>query len=135
MKPRKCDEDGKEFVPTKPEQRFCCAACRKAFNNRAMTRGAALYHLFRAHRRERERSGEMGLWSKLCELELVWHNEDHDAGRKGYTDPQTVLMELYDSGRLARGELMVGDWVGPNVGKPLSPTYRGRRGKREVMPS
>lgn len=125
FKVRCCDECGSEFRPVKRGQRFCSTEHRKAFNNRAMLRGAEVVHLLCALRRERGKAKDMGLWSIICRLELRWRNEDEDAGRKGYTDPAIVLQELYDSGRLARGVMIAGM---PGVSrKDFPPVYRGLR--------
>lgn len=74
------------------DRRFCSIACKKAFGNRAATRGAAFYHLIRAHRREREKSKQMNLWTEICRLELYYN--DIDAGKKTYLPPETVLQDI-----------------------------------------
>lgn len=73
-------------------KRFCSTACKQAFGNRAATRGAAFYHLIRAHRRERSKSKAMNLWTEICRLELYYN--DIDAGKKTYLPPEMVLEDI-----------------------------------------
>ena len=61
-----CAECGTTFEAKRDHAAFCSDACRKAFNNRRMTRGAELYDLFMAVRYERGLAKVMGLWSVIC---------------------------------------------------------------------
>lgn len=70
-------------------KRFCCKACRKAFNNRRQVRGALLYDLFYAHRSER---ATKGLWNEMCRLHIRWRDEDR--GRKTYKAPAVALADI-----------------------------------------
>jgi hypothetical protein len=90
---------------------FCDAACRLTFNNRRMQRGAELYDLFRALRRERGIAKLLGLWTWICRLELEWNMEDERArpGRKSYMEPKRALDNLFDKGSLQRGDVLVQD--------------------------
>lgn len=74
-----------------------------------MQRGAELYDLFRALRRDRGVAKEMNLWTQLCRLELKWQQEDEVArpGRISYMPPAKAIMILFDKGSLQRGEVLV----------------------------
>ena len=87
---------------------FCSSPCRMAFNNRRMKRGAEIYDLFRAMRRERDQAKALGIWSEMCRLELRWHQEDEAErpGRKSYVAPATALRNLRETGRLMMGEFV-----------------------------
>jgi hypothetical protein len=78
------------------------------FNNRRMRRGAEVYDLFRAIRRERSDAKALGLWTEMCRLELRWQEEDEAErpGRRSYMPPRTALSNLRDTGRLAIGEVL-----------------------------
>ena len=106
--PRNCDECGHEYTPRRGDQFFCSTDCRKAFENRRMTRGAELYDLFRAMRRERDKAKELGIWSEMCRLEFRWQEEDEAErpGRKSYRPPKRALDKLRDDGRLSIGQRM-----------------------------
>lgn len=90
-------------------KQFCCAACRLAWNNRRLQRGAEIYDLFRAIRRERDEAKRLRVWTEICRLEFRWQAED-DAqrpGRRSYVPPARALANLYDRGSLPRGEVLV----------------------------
>ncbi len=89
-----CLECSAPITPSKTgsPRRFCSDACAKKFGNRAMTRGAAFYHLIRAHRRERSKSKQLGLWTAICQLELYYN--DIDAGKRTYLPPEMVLADI-----------------------------------------
>jgi hypothetical protein len=72
----KCQECGDPISARRQGQEFCKPACRQTFNNRRMQRGAELYDLFRALRRERADAKGMNLWTEICRLELNWQIED-----------------------------------------------------------
>lgn len=88
---------------------FCSSPCRQAFNNRRMQRGADLYDLFRALRRDRAKAKNLNLWTLMCQLEKKWNDEDAEKrdGRKSYMPPQKALANLFDKGAIDRGELLV----------------------------
>lgn len=104
-----CVECAAVVETKKDTTRFCGAACRMAWNNRRRDRGAQLYDLFRAMRRERGKAAEMGLWSIACALELSWQEEDQAErpGRRSYLDAKAAVEALYDAGQLQRGEVLV----------------------------
>ncbi len=74
-----------------------------------MQRGADMYDLFRALRRERGKAKDLNLWTALCQLEKKWNDEDGEKrdGRKSYMPPQKALANLYDKGALDRGDILV----------------------------
>lgn len=107
-KPPECQECGSAIIGRRSGQGFCKPSCRQAFNNRRMQRGAELYDLFRALRRERGVAKEMNLWTQLCRLELSWQQQD-DAerpGRRSYMPPAKAITNLLDRGSLQRGEVL-----------------------------
>jgi hypothetical protein len=73
-----------------------------------MQRGAELYDLFRALRRERSEAKALNLWTQICRLELGWQQEDakQRPGRRSYMPPKKALANLLDKGSLQRGEIM-----------------------------
>lgn len=108
-KPHQCQECGSALSARRQSQAFCKPSCRQAFNNRRMQRGAELYDLFRALRRERSDAKELNLWTHLCRLELKWQTEDDTArpGRRSYMSPQKAITILKDKGSLPRGDVLV----------------------------
>lgn len=100
-----CQECGKPVERRRIEQTFCCTPCRQRFNNRRMQRGAELYDLFRAMRRERTEAARLDVWTMMCRLEKQWNDED--AGRKTWTSPKKALANLVDKGSIQRGETLV----------------------------
>lgn len=100
-----CQECGTSFTGQRGKH-FCSTTCRQAFNNRRMKRGAEMYDLFRAMRRERGSAKQLGLWSEMCRLELRWHEEDQRErpGRRSYMPPQAALLNLRETGRLDMGQ-------------------------------
>lgn len=104
-----CQECGQPLTARRAGQEFCKPACRQTFNNRRMQRGAELYDLFRAMRRERADAKGMNLWTEMCRLELKWQTEDDAArpGRRSYMPPQKAITILKDKGSLPRGEVLV----------------------------
>lgn len=104
-----CAECGTRFERKRVTGEYCSTACRKSFNNRRATRGAALYDLFCAMRRERPLAKELGVWSEMCRLELMWNQEDEEDrdGRKSYVPPRQAINRLLDRGAIPRGELLV----------------------------
>lgn len=103
-----CFECGISPTPRR-SQLFCNSDCRQAFNNRRMQRGADLYDLFRALRRERDKAKALGIWTQICRLELGWQEQDEAErpGRRSYMPPERALANLLDKGALPRGDLLV----------------------------
>lgn len=104
-----CQECGNRITESRRAKMFCSPACRQTFNNRRMQRGADMYDLFRALRRERGKAKDMNIWTVLCQLEKRWNDEDTEArpGRKSYMPPSKALTNLYDKGSLQRGDILV----------------------------
>lgn len=97
-----CHECGASFTARRHDACFCSTPCRKTFHNRRAVRGAEMYDLFRALRRERSKASSLNLWTELCRLELRWFEEDD--GRRTYLPPEEALLALRESGRLMMGE-------------------------------
>lgn len=95
-------------------KQFCSTSCRMTFNNRRMQRGAELYDLFRAMRRERDEAKRLNIWTKMCQLELGWQQEDEAArpGRRSYMPPRAAIAHLTDKGSLPRGEVLASACLG-----------------------
>ena len=72
---------------------FCSSPCRKAFNNRRMTRGAELYDLVMANRYDRELATELGVYTLITRMTLKFHEQDEKerAGRKSWRHPKTII--------------------------------------------
>lgn len=103
-----CLECAAPMSAARQGQIFCSTPCRHAFNNRRLQRGAELYDLFRALRRERGTAKEMNLWTQMCRLELKWQQEDEAQrpGRRSYMPPCKAVENLLDRGSLPRGEVL-----------------------------
>lgn len=108
-----CQECEKPISGQQRAKSFCSARCRQTFNNRRMQRGADLYDLFRALRRERGTAKALGLWTEICRLELQWQMEDERErpGRRSYIPPQRALTHLKDKGSLPRGEVLAKSYL------------------------
>lgn len=81
-------EDG----PTKPAD-FCGRACRNAWNNRRMARGAQLYDLFMVARFDRPLAKTMKVWRYLARLASDFRQEDREerAGRLSWRSPTEII--------------------------------------------
>lgn len=92
---------------------FCSTSCRQAFNNRRLQRGAEVYDLLRAMRRERDKAKALNVWTEICRLELRWNTEDEAErpGRRSYIEPRRALNMLMDAGKLSRGEVLVRSYL------------------------
>lgn len=88
-----CSECGEEFSPGAQHGDFCKAACRKAFNNRRMIRGAELYDLFMTLRHDRSIAVALGIWKILCRMSAEFRREDVEQrqGRKSWRPARQVL--------------------------------------------
>lgn len=109
LQPHVCQDCGHPISARRSGQEFCSPKCRQTFNNRRMQRGAELYDLFRAMRRDRSEAKDLNIWTQLCRLELNWQGQD-DAerpGRRSYMPPKKALANLHDKGSLQRGEVLV----------------------------
>lgn len=76
MYKRTCANCGAEFEAKRPEAENCSDKCRKARNNRRMTRGAEAYDVLMNMRFERGAAKEEKLWSLLCAMASEWKAED-----------------------------------------------------------
>lgn len=87
-----CVECGAE---TTAKGDFCSDRCRHDFNNRRRMRGAELYDLYMAHRFERDRAKQLGVFQAINRLASNYRQEDvaRRAGRKSWRAPRTVLEE------------------------------------------
>ena len=103
-----CLECGTALTERRNGKQFCSTPCRQSFNNRRMQRGAEIYDLFRALRRERSEAKALNLWTQICRLELAWQQEDEEArpGRRSYVPPRKALANLLDKGSIQRGEVL-----------------------------
>lgn len=94
---RCCQECGgalaRPAAPSGQRVDFCCAACRKAFHNRRMKRGAELYDLFMAIRFDRSAATALKLWRIINRLASRFRAEDarQRAGRLSWTPPAEIL--------------------------------------------
>lgn len=74
-----------------PVVKFCSAPCRKAFNNRRMTRGAELYDILMSGRFER--ATHAGSWRPLM-TQIATHYRDKDKaerdGRQSWHTPDLL---------------------------------------------
>ncbi len=105
----RCLECDNRIENAREGQLFCSPAHRQIFNNRRMQRGAELYDLFRALRRERAEAKRLNLWTQICKLERHWQDEDERdrPGRKSYMPPRRALTILREKGSLPIGEILV----------------------------
>ena len=90
-----CLECGAAFRARLASDEFCGVACRKAFHNRRMRRGALVYDLLMALRFERKGAQLMGVWQALCRLASDFRQEDarERAGRRSWRKAGDVLGE------------------------------------------
>lgn len=108
-----CPECGSAIESRQAGKEFCSQQCRQSFNNRRMQRGAEMYDLFRALRRERGEAKTLNLWTQMCRLELKWQTEDDQQrpGRRSYMPPKKAITNLLDRGSLPRGEVLAKNLV------------------------
>lgn len=116
-----CKECGKALERGPKPKETCSRECKQAFNNRRIQRGGELYDLFRAMRRERDEAKSLRIWSRMCELELLWQREDEKErpGRRSYLEPKRAIAALMDKGRLPRGEVLYRPKAGRGWVNPL----------------
>jgi hypothetical protein len=72
------------MVATVKHSRFCCAKCRKDFNNQRMRRGAMLYDLVMSGRFDRQDFKETcsdSLITEISKFATMWRQEDYEANR------------------------------------------------------
>lgn len=92
--PTPCLECNGPVAPRKstgPVPKFCCAECRKTFNNRRMTRGAEMYDYVMSGRFER--ATHAGLWRPILS-QMATHYRDQDIrereGRQSWHTPDPL---------------------------------------------
>lgn len=72
---------------------FCSTPCRKAWNNRRLTRGAELYDLMMVCRFDRGRAKALRIWTLMCRLVSTFRAEDRRErqGRRSWSPAEQVL--------------------------------------------
>lgn len=90
-----CAECGAALARGRKTDAFCAPACRKAFGNRRMTRGAELYDLLMETRFNRAEAKALGAWQALCRMASNFREEDHAAreGRISWRRAKQVLAD------------------------------------------
>src|SRR5260221_2561305 len=93
--PRKfgfCRECGVRFQAHRPSREFCCMKGRKAFHNRAASRGAEIFHVLMAMRFDRAKATAAGAYKLLCRMAAAFKAEDDRArpGRASWDDIERV---------------------------------------------
>ncbi len=93
---RQCNECGNAYTPRRCDEFFCSISCRKDFDNRAMTRGRELYHLFMVMRYDRGLAKVLGVWAIMCRMAMEWRRQDEQerSGRKSWQQPSKVIGKL-----------------------------------------
>lgn len=93
VKTFECLECGKAAVSTAVNAEFCCSACRKAWNNRRLVRGAELYDFMMVLRFDRGRAKALRLWTLMCRLVALFRDEDwrERGGRRSWSPAEQVL--------------------------------------------
>lgn len=88
-----CLECGAPYAAATAHAEFCGAACRRAWNNRRASRGAAVYDLFMATRYQRHLVAPLKLWRALNRLAAQFRREDSQAraGRRSWVAAKDVL--------------------------------------------
>lgn len=93
VKTFECLECGKPVVSVAVNAEFCSSTCRKAWNNRRLTRGAELYDFMMVLRFDRGRAKALRLWTLMCRLVALFRDEDwrDRAGRRSWSPAEQVL--------------------------------------------
>ena len=91
--PCTCLECGAAFLPRQADAEFCGSACRKAWNNRRLLRGAELYDLFMALRWDRAVATGLHVFTALSRLAAGFRREDmaERAGRRSWSSPARII--------------------------------------------
>lgn len=79
---RTCRECGEGFKSRQYNAEFCGGPCRKAFNNRRMQRGAAVYDLLMIGKFDPQSVERWKLDGRLDALVETFHKDDEANGRK-----------------------------------------------------
>lgn len=85
MKQRFCTECGNAFQSRQYNAEFCGTECRRTFNNRRATRGAALYDLLMIEKVDPTAFQSFGLDGRADALLRSFIKEDKNAKRKRTT--------------------------------------------------
>ncbi|ACL57614.1 hypothetical protein [Methylobacterium nodulans] len=90
---RTCLECGQPYGAAVRHSGFCSTACRQAWNNRRLQRGAEVYDLFMAFRFHRPLARALKLLSALNRLASLYRDEDRHkrAGRPSWRATDVVL--------------------------------------------
>lgn len=94
---RRCLEcDAPLLASAAREAEFCCAGCRKDWNNRRYQRGAQLYDLFMCLRFERKLATLRGVWTMMCSLARAFRDADNHArgGRRSWRRIDRALADI-----------------------------------------
>lgn len=79
---RTCLECKGSFTSRQFTSDFCCAACRRTFNNRRAQRGAALYDLLMIEATDPDQFESLRLDGRASAMIEAFKREDDEAGRK-----------------------------------------------------
>jgi hypothetical protein len=85
-----CRECRAKFTAQRATKEFCSTACRQAFNNRKMIRGAAIYSLAMEWRADRSDKTALNL---LCRLLAEFRSDDERAGRRSWDSAASVIRD------------------------------------------
>ncbi len=89
-----CLECAEPFQSVEAHAEFCCAAHRKAWNNRRAVRGAEVYDFVMAMRFERALAAKMMIgWALICRLASAYRDADISLrdGRRSWRKPKAAL--------------------------------------------
>lgn len=91
--PCPCLECGLPFMARQADAEFCGLACRKAWNNRRLLRGAELYDLFMALRWDRRAATGLHVFTALSRLAAGFRREDTQerSGRRSWASPARII--------------------------------------------
>src|SRR5258708_28487942 len=76
LKEKSCRECGGSYAAQRATSEFCCAACRRAFSNRRMLRGANFYDLIMAMRFNRVAAADEVAWTLLFKMAATFKAEE-----------------------------------------------------------
>ena len=87
--------------------KFCSQQCRKAFNNRRMSRGALIYDLAMTYRKDRK----PGALADLCHQIGIFIQADNTDDIKSYNDyPQGIPWNIPKSAKIT-GQAITKVWI------------------------
>ncbi len=92
---RPCPECGRPFVSAVAHAAFCCTACKNAWGNRRLQRGALFYDLYMHFRFARADARRLNVFAALNRLASIFRAEDIDerGGRLSWRSPAVVFAE------------------------------------------